>query len=268
MGVESVVCSEGPSSSAFRPSGFPAFRPSSMIKSDSAFVLAVYPYRETSATVALFTLGEGLKRAVAKGARRPKSKLTAALSPLNEITAHFYESERGTMVTLAEADLVRSALPLALKLPDPFLLHYLPEAVLTFVQEGEASPVLYRLLRSCLDGMEESLPGPQVQAYFDFWVLKLNGTLPPFRRCSCGAAAVHWDPHALKGRCARHAPGALPYPDGMLDLLSALRSKPLREIPGWEANQALYGWLLGIFRELHTHFIGKPLKAYSLLKRQ
>lgn len=236
------------------------------VKRDPAFVLAVYPYRETSATVALFTLGEGLKRAVAKGARRPKSKLTAALSPLNEITAHFYESERATMVTLSEADLVRSALPLALKLPDPFLLHYLPEAVLTFVQEGEASPVLYRLLRSCLDGLEEGLAGPQVQAYFDFWLLKLNGTLPPLRRCSCGAAAAHWDPQTLKGRCARHAPGAPPYPDGLLDLLSALRSKPLREVPPWRENQALYRWVLGVFRELQTHFVGKPLRAYSLLK--
>lgn len=238
-----------------------------VLKSDSAFVLAVYPYRETSATVALFTLGEGLKRAVAKGARRPKSKLTAALSPLNEITAHFYESERGAMVTLAEADLLKSALPLALKLADPFLLHYLPEAVLTFVQEGEASPVLYRLLRSCLDGLEEGLPAPQVQAYFDFWVLKLNGTLPPFRRCSCGAAAARWDPHALKGRCARHAPGAPPYPDDLLDLLAALRAKPLREVPSWEDHRETYRWVLGAFRDLQTHFLGKPLKAYSLLNR-
>jgi DNA repair protein RecO len=237
-----------------------------MIKSDSAFVLSVHPFKETSATVVLFTLGEGLKRAVAKGARRPKSKLSAALSPLNEITAHFYESERGAMVTLAEADLVKSALPLAMKLPDPFLLHYLPEAVFTFVQEGEASPVLYRLLRSCLDGLEEGLPPAQVQAYFDFWVLKMNGTLPPFRRCSCGAEAAHWDPHALKGRCARHALGAPPYPDGLLDLLSALRSRPVREAPAWKEHPALYGWLLGVFRDLHTHFVGKALKSYALLK--
>jgi DNA repair protein RecO len=235
-----------------------------VVKSDSAFVLSVHPYRETSATVALFTLGEGLKRAVAKGARRPKSKLTAALSPLNEVTVQFYESERGSMATLAEADLLRSALPLAIKLPDPFLLHYLPEAVLTFVQEGESSPVLYRLLRACLDGLERGLPPLQVKAYFDFWLLRSNGTLPPWRRCSCGAPATHWDPRALKARCARHAPGAPPFPDGLLDLLAAFRSRPLGEVPPPDAAPDLYRWLLGTFCDLQTHFLGKPLKSYAL----
>ena len=235
------------------------------LRSSPAFVLAVYPYKERNAVVVLCTEGEGIKRAAVKGVKGRRSKFGAVLTTLSEITAHFFEHEKGELIALTDADLIKSAIPLVLNLPCPAILDHLAEMTMEFVQENEANPSMYRLLRTALDALEAGLPWQQVKTYFDFWVLKFNGTLPDFSRCRCGQPAKYWDHDALKPRCAAHAAGNIPYAGGLPELASAIRTRKPVETPLFEPNREAYRLLHALLGELRTRFLSKPLKSSALL---
>jgi DNA repair protein RecO len=234
-------------------------------KSSPAFVLAVYPYKERNAVVVLCTEGEGIKRAAVKGVKGRRSKFGAVLTTLSEITAHFFEHEKGELINLTDADLIKSAIPLVLNLPCPAILDHLAEMTMEFVQENEANPGMYRLLRTVLDALEAGLPWQQVKTYFDFWVLRLNGTLPDITRCRCGRPAGYWDHDALKPRCAAHAVQGIPYPGGLPDLAAAIRARKPAETPPFEPNREAYRFLHSVLGELRTRFLSKALKSSALL---
>ena len=236
------------------------------LKSDRAFVLLLYPYKERNAVAVLLTRHEGLKRAAVKGVRGRRPRLASTLTPLSEITAHFFEHEKGELVNLTDADLVKSAVPLLLKIPCPAVLDHLVESVMVFAQEGEANPNMFRLLRISVEALEEGLPWQQVKTYFDFWVLKFNGTLPDFSLCRCGRRAAFWDSADLKPRCASHAEECAVWPDGFMDFVRTMRKSKVHDLPPFEPHRDLYRWTHNVLRDLRLHFMGSPMKSSTLLR--
>jgi DNA repair protein RecO len=237
-----------------------------VLKSDRAFVLMLYPYKERNAVVVLFTEHEGVKRAAVKGVKGRRPRLASTLTPLSEITAHFFEHEKGELVNLSDADLVKSAVPLVLKLPCPAVLDHLVESVMAFVQAGEASPSMYRLLKLSIEALEQGLPWQQVKTYFDFWVLKFNGTLPEFSLCRCGRPAAYWDGEEVKPRCASHTARGIAYPEGFLELVRTMRKSKVHDLPPFEPGRDLYRWTHGVLKDLTLHFTGRPMKSSILLR--
>lgn len=71
--------------------------------SDRAFVLHSYPYSETSAVVEAFTAGHGRVVCMAKGAKRPTSKLRPALQPFQGMIVEF--SGKADVKTLRSIEL-------------------------------------------------------------------------------------------------------------------------------------------------------------------
>ena len=60
------------------------------IVTDSALILQVYPYSETSKILRLLTRGHGLRSAMARGALRPRSRYGGVLEPFTQGTATFF----------------------------------------------------------------------------------------------------------------------------------------------------------------------------------
>jgi DNA repair protein RecO len=237
-----------------------------MLKSDRAFVLILYPYKERNAVVVLFTEHEGLKRAAVKGVKGRRSRFGSALSALSEVKIHFFEHEKGELANLAEADIIKSAIPLILKISCPPVLDHLAEVVMEFVQENEANPRVYRLLQSSLAALETGAPWQQVKTYFDFWIMKLNGTLPDFTKCKCGGEAAYWDREVLKGRCAAHTARGLAFPEGFGALMREMRTRKVDALAAFEAQRESYRFLHAVLKDLMTHFLSRELKSSAMLR--
>ena len=78
-----------------------------------AIVLRSYNLAEADRIVVCLTKSAGLVRAVAKGARRMKSRFGAALEPFTLIRLSFYEKENRDLVTISGAEIVKSNFDLA-----------------------------------------------------------------------------------------------------------------------------------------------------------
>ena len=124
-----------------------------------AICLRAQDYHESSKLVTFFTLEHGKVSCLAKGARRLRSKFGAALDLFAQSRIIYYSHETRTLLTLSDAELVRSFSGLATE-PERFLAaEQMSEFVLRVIQPQDPSPQLYQLLLNYLTTLE-SLQDP------------------------------------------------------------------------------------------------------------
>jgi len=125
-----------------------------------AVCLRVRDYHESSKLVTFFTLERGKVNCLAKGARRLRSKFGAALDLFAQSRIIYYSHETRTLLTLSDAELIRSFSGLATE-PERFLAaEQMSEFVLRVIQPLDPSPQLYQLLLNYLSTLESlQFPG-------------------------------------------------------------------------------------------------------------
>jgi DNA repair protein RecO (recombination protein O) len=137
--------------------------------------------------VVFYTRETGLLRSVAKGVRRPKSRLGASLELLNHLRVSYYAREGAELCRLIQSETLHAYLGKSPSLDRLFGFAYFAELVLETSQENNPNPVVFRLLLSSLGAGERNGVGPALLRYFETWLLKLNGLLPNYDYCSaCG----------------------------------------------------------------------------------
>ncbi|MBT9259216.1 MAG: DNA repair protein RecO [Clostridiales bacterium] len=242
-----------------------------------ALVLKKEPFQEADLVVTLLTREGELLRVLAKGARRPKSSLLAAVQPFVKGRYLLWPSRSLPGIRQAQVEAGRSLLRLH---PLPMAAaSYGVEATLAFSAEGNPAPELYRLLDRFLDLVEAHR-----EASLDQWetfllafedaLLTVSGYGPGWESCpTCGEALAggSYRFRPLEGAAFHEgcSPGeGLPLGGealGALRFLARPASLPLafrlQLSPGAreEASRVLEAHLLGI--------LGKPLKTRRAIHR-
>ncbi len=149
-----------------------------------AIVLRTYNLAEADRIVLCLTRDAGLVRAVAKGARRMKSRFGAALEPFTFIKLDFYEKENRELVTISQAEILKSNFDLAAHPGSTDALAYIAELVTEFAPPHEANDKLFRMVKACIDALASFADRPDmVVRYFEVWLLRLAGLFPDLRDC-------------------------------------------------------------------------------------
>jgi len=179
-----------------------------------ALVLRTYNFGEADKIVVCLTRSAGLIRAVAKGCRKLKSKFGAALEPFTLARIHYYQKENQELVSLNQAEILKSHFDLSGNAETLTGLAYMGDLVIEFSPPYEPNERLFRMVKACLDAICESQSDLQIiLRYFEVWLLKHEGYLPDVRHCGeCHqvfdegeAAFVNTD---LAFRCRRCSNGA------------------------------------------------------------
>jgi len=150
-----------------------------------AIVLRTYKLAEADKIVILLTQQAGLIRGVARGARRLKSRFGASLEPLTLVAISYFEKEGRELVSLRQAEILRSYFGLAKETETVAVLEYLAGLVLEFAPPHEPNEKLFRMVKACVEaiaGEPERLPA--LARYFELWTLRLSGFLPNLRACT------------------------------------------------------------------------------------
>jgi DNA repair protein RecO (recombination protein O) len=192
---------------------------------DRGVVLRTYKLGEADRIVVLLTPLHGKVRAVAKGVRRPKSRLGGRMEPLNHLDLLLWEGRELDIVSQAELvepwgvlheDLGRLSKGLAIG-----------EAAEQVAQERSPAGPLYKMLVGALRALVER-PGPLLVAAFYWKLLALEGAGPVLGCCA---------------RCGAGAPGELVAFD--ISEGGALCRACRRGQPVSAAALELVGWILG-----------------------
>ncbi|MGZ8288342.1 MAG: DNA repair protein RecO [Telluria sp.] len=145
-----------------------------------AFVLHSYPYKETSLIVDVFTRDFGRIGVVAKGAKRPHSKLRGALQTFQPLSASW--TGRSELRTLIDAEWVGGMLPLE---KNALLCgFYLNELLVKLTARDDPHPALFDCYVSTLNQLAHGEPVQTVLRKFERALLKETGVAADLARCT------------------------------------------------------------------------------------
>lgn len=152
-----------------------------------AIVLHTHKLADADKIVVSLTERAGLVRGVARGARRLKSRFGASLEPFTLINLTFFEKETRELVTIKNAEIIRSYFGAAGDSDTVAALEQLVELVREFAPPNQADERLFRMLRACIEALAGGVESAPVFTYCELWVLRLTGFLPDMRTCGgCG----------------------------------------------------------------------------------
>ncbi|MDQ1919123.1 DNA repair protein RecO [Massilia pseudoviolaceinigra] len=159
------------------------------VSEQPSFVLHSYPYKETSLIVDMFTRDFGRVGLVAKGAKRPLSKLRGVLQTFQPLQAAW--SGKSELRTLIDAEWVGGMLPLE----KTALLcgFYLNELLVKLIARDDPHPALFDHYVSTLNQLAHNEPAPIVLRKFERALLKETGVAADLTRCTSTRTAV--EPH-------------------------------------------------------------------------
>ena len=157
-----------------------------------AVVLRYMPLGEADRILILHTQDMGKLRAVAKGVRRPKSRLGGHLELLNRVSVSLSRGRDLDIVT--EAQIVESFTGLRGDLRSLSQAIYLAELVDRFTVEGSQSYDVYRMLLKAYRRLARTGGSRLLLRHFEMWLLDYSGYRPEIRRCvSCRASLAPRD---------------------------------------------------------------------------
>jgi DNA repair protein RecO (recombination protein O) len=157
------------------------------IYEDEAVVLRHYPLGDSDRIIVWFGPRLGKVRTAAHGVKRPKSRMSGSLEPLNHVQISFYAREGHELGRIQHAELIHSYSGKSSSLNHLFSCTYFVELIHIVAQESQPNPVLFRLLLASLKAAEKKVPIPPLLRYFETWILKISGLYPNYDYCSdCG----------------------------------------------------------------------------------
>ena len=156
---------------------------------EPAFVLHTRPWRETSMIVEAFGRGHGRVGLVARGARRPGSRMRGLLQPFVPLLLSW--RGRGELVTLTGVEPEGGALPLAGSAA--IVGFYINELLLCFVHRHDPEPKLFDHYRATLGRVAcEDDPQPALRI-FEKRLLEAAGYALELDREAGSGAAIEPD---------------------------------------------------------------------------
>lgn len=150
------------------------------VSGQPAFVLHSYPYRETSLIIDVFSRDHGRIALVAKGAKRPHSKLRGVLQTFQPLAVGW--SGRSEVRTLISAEWVGGLLPLE----KSALLcgFYLNELLVKLLARDDPHPALFDQYVRTLNQLAHGEPTQAVLRQFERALLKETGVATNLAICT------------------------------------------------------------------------------------
>jgi DNA repair protein RecO (recombination protein O) len=153
------------------------------LERSEAFILRTFHVGEQDKIAIFLAKNKGIVKGIAKGARKFGNRFGSSLEPLSHVNLHYYEKEHKDLVVLNNCDLIESNFDLQSDVDRAFILSYFSELIEEFYPSREKDDILFRLLESTLKAMKTGGDLDLLSAYFEAWILKINGFLPSFKKC-------------------------------------------------------------------------------------
>ncbi len=231
--------------------------PRDRINGQPGFVLHSYPYKETSLIVDMFTRDFGRIGLVAKGAKRPLSKLRGVLQTFQPLSVSW--SGRSELRTLIDAEWVGGMLPIE----RTALLcgFYLNELLVKLIARDDPHPLLFDQYVATLNQLAHNEPAQIVLRKFERALLKETGVAAELGRCAGSGDPVEpgveyvVDPE--RGPRVARASDNWPAVDGqtLLDMEKDDYADPLTQLQSKQLMRFLLAHQLG----------GSPLNTRQIL---
>lgn len=149
-------------------------------------VIRTMPYGESNKIVTLFTEEAGKVTVMARGAKKPRSKLAAVTQPFT-YGAYLVNRGRG-MGLLSQGESIESMRFIREDLEATAYASYVVEIIDKLTEDGERASSIYLLLKEALQAMNEEYDAEAITLFVEWKMLPVGGVHPFLHSCAnCGA---------------------------------------------------------------------------------
>jgi len=247
-----------------------------LLYNTEAIVVRSIAYGESDAIVTLLT-PSGLVAALARGAKKPRSRLTAGVRLCVEGVYSIYS--RSGMGTIQQFELMQSRRTLHEQLDKAAYAAYFCELILAAAGENEVgSSAVYLLFQGILNRLRDAATDDcrTVARIWETKVLSLLGVAPEWRRCvDCGEwmeqSAAYYNGGLICSDCFQLAGNRYPVsrvvrvPSSTALVLSQFARVPLDKIGNVSLSEVTQIALKNVLLTQMTEYAGLRLKSRSFL---
>lgn len=148
-------------------------------------VLRRYPYSDSDQILQVLSKEFGLIRLIAKGARKPKSRLSGRLEPLNLLSFQLIRGQN--LHRIKTVDMLKSYRGLSKDYERLMAGFAMGELTEVFAQEGQSEPVLFDWFNRVLAQLERSEKPRYWLLWFSRQILQYQGFAQDYSFCAlCG----------------------------------------------------------------------------------
>lgn len=239
-----------------------------------AVVLEHHEWGEADRLLILFTREHGRMRAVAKGARRIRSRKAGHLEPFTRVALVLARGRDLWIVTQAET--LEANLALHGDLEGIGYASYVVELLERLTYEEGPNPNLYRLLVDTLRHLDENLDPPGlILRYFELHILDLAGFRPELSECiACRQPIQPEDQYfssmlggVLCPACGKLEPSARPISMNALRYLRHLQRSTYAEARRARPTPAVAAEMERILQDYLTYILEARLNSPEFLRQ-
>lgn len=202
--------------------------PAPRIYHTEAIVLSRFELGEADRVLTLLTPHEGKLKAIAKGVRRPRSRLGGTVEPFAELMLVLARARTFDIVTSASVG--HAWLNLRERLESTATAWYLAELAERAVEERAFAYPVYALLKRAYQLLDDGMAPARVARWYEFGLADALGMRPEVERCvECDRTLevdeeFRWVPLLGGTMCSRHLPPPAEQSALSLDALKLLRA--------------------------------------------
>jgi len=242
-----------------------------MLINTDAFVLKSQKYRESDSLLILYSRQYGKMSAVAKGSRKPKSKMLAGVQPFTHAEYVLYKGK--SMYTVNQVEVKHSFYALREEYERLAYASYAVELILSEATEGEGNASVFSLLGNTLTLMcrEGTILTSLIRA-FELKLMANAGYQPNFSFCSSCGKDDRREPlyfsHSQGGiichKCYHNGIDSIPVSTNLMKLAQVYLVSDLRSVAkitvAASLNKQLQGLMEGYIRHHFGYFASKSLQ--------
>ena len=240
-----------------------------------AFVLRSTHLSDTDKLITFFTERYGKVKAVAKGARRIKSRYGASLEPLTLVSLIYFGKEHQELFRVNQCDIVAYHHEVRDSLTTCFHALYFTELIDSLTREGQTDSKLFAFYRNSLLALDPEQNPTLLCRLFELGLLSILGYKPRLEECiGCGQiprstrVGFSYNRQGIVcGPCMGQEPVSIELNLGTLQYLKKLTTLELNRLDRLKIPKGVEQEI-----ELFTHRLilarlGRELKSYPLLKQ-
>jgi DNA repair protein RecO (recombination protein O) len=237
-----------------------------------AIVLSRFDLGEADRVLTLLTPHDGKLKAIARGVRRPGSRIGGSVEPFAELQLLLARGRTFDVIT--QASVGEAWLRLRDRLDSAATAWYLGELAERAVEERAAAWPIYALLRRACQLLDDGMAVGRVARWYELELADALGVRPEVERCvECDwtleeTERFRWVP-ALGGvLCQRHATPPTEHEDlsiGALKVLRAYRRLDIEAIAGLRLPAAVEAEVERAMRRFMRHTLERDPRSLAFL---
>jgi len=234
-------------------------------------VLKVRAYGESNKIVTLLTREAGKVATMARGAKKPSSRLASVTQPFTY--GMFMVQHHTGMGTLQQGEHLNSMRHIREDIMATAYASYIMELVERVVEEGKAEPYAFDVLLHALQAIEEGYDPEAITLFVEWKMLPYTGVQPILHACStCGSVDGEFAFSFAQGgflchRCYQHDPYIIRLTPTQLKLIRMFYTVPIDQIGKLDLKKETKYFIKKIITTIYDEQTGIRFKTKKFIEQ-